>query len=106
VSGSAKATTTNGFQFEAIEHGGEYPDTMPQGVLVTNAKGHACIYDVSPTDRTLRPGKRPQDPTMDGAGLTFTAEGGKERGRMPEAVRVTDAEGRTSLYVPQKPRQR
>jgi hypothetical protein len=25
-------------------HGGEYPDTMPQAIELTDAEGHTCIY--------------------------------------------------------------
>jgi hypothetical protein len=27
-----------------LEHGGEYPDTMPQAIRVTDAEGRSCIY--------------------------------------------------------------
>jgi hypothetical protein len=27
-----------------IEHGGEYPDTMPQAIKITDADGRSCIY--------------------------------------------------------------
>jgi len=30
--------------FETLEHGGEYPDTMPQAIRVTDAEGRSCIY--------------------------------------------------------------
>jgi hypothetical protein len=33
-----------GLRFETMEHGGEYPDTMPQGIKVTDAEGRSCIY--------------------------------------------------------------
>lgn len=46
--------------------------------------------------------KRPQDPDMDGSGLTFTTleHGGKYPDMMPQAIRVTDADGKTCVYVP------
>lgn len=31
-------------KFETLEHGGEYPDTMPQAIRVTDAKGNWCVY--------------------------------------------------------------
>jgi hypothetical protein len=31
-------------RFETMEHGGEYPDTMPQAIKLTDAKGRSCIY--------------------------------------------------------------
>jgi hypothetical protein len=50
----------------------------------------------------MTPEKRPQDPSMDGTGLTFeTLEcGGEYPDTMPQAIRLTDAEGRSCIYVP------
>lgn len=31
-------------KFETLEHGGEFPDTMPQAIKVTDADGNWCIY--------------------------------------------------------------
>jgi hypothetical protein len=33
-----------GLRFETVEHGGEYPDTMPQAIKLIDAKGRSCIY--------------------------------------------------------------
>jgi hypothetical protein len=33
-----------GLRFETLEHGGEYPDTMPQAIKLTDAEGRSCIY--------------------------------------------------------------
>lgn len=33
-----------GLRFETFDHGGEYPDTMPQAIKVTDAEGRSCIY--------------------------------------------------------------
>jgi len=33
-----------GLTFQTLEHGGEYPDTMPQAIRLTDAKGRSCIY--------------------------------------------------------------
>jgi hypothetical protein len=33
-----------GLRFETQEHGGEYPDTMPQGIKLTDAEGRSCTY--------------------------------------------------------------
>jgi len=30
--------------FETMEHGGEYPDTMPQAIKLIDAEGRSCIY--------------------------------------------------------------
>jgi hypothetical protein len=29
--------------FEALDHGGEYPDTMPQAIRLTDALGRSCL---------------------------------------------------------------
>ena len=34
----------SGLQFETLEHCGEYPDTMPQAVRITDAEGRSCLY--------------------------------------------------------------
>jgi len=46
--------------------------------------------------------KRPQDPDKDGAGWTFETleHGGKYPDSMPQAIKATDAEGRSCIYVP------
>jgi hypothetical protein len=33
-----------GLRFETMEHGGEYPDTMPQALRLVDAEGRSCIY--------------------------------------------------------------
>ena len=33
-----------GLRFETMEHGGEYPDAMPQAIKLTGAEGRSCIY--------------------------------------------------------------
>jgi hypothetical protein len=33
-----------GLRFETMEHGGEYPDTMPQAIKLVDAEGPSCIY--------------------------------------------------------------
>lgn len=32
------------WKFETLEHGGEYPDCMPQAIRATDANGRSCIY--------------------------------------------------------------
>lgn len=34
----------DGWSFELLDHGGEYPDTMPQAIRATDAQGRSCIY--------------------------------------------------------------
>jgi hypothetical protein len=34
----------SGLRFETMDHGGEYPDTMPQAIKLTDAEGRSCIY--------------------------------------------------------------
>jgi hypothetical protein len=50
----------------------------------------------------LTPEKRPQDPSMDGTGLRFETmdHGGEYPDTMPQAIKLTDAEGRSAIYVP------
>jgi hypothetical protein len=50
----------------------------------------------------VTPEKRPQDPYGDGTGLVFETleHGGEYPDSMPQAIRVTDAEGRSCMYVP------
>jgi hypothetical protein len=33
-----------GLRFETMEHGGGYPDTMPQAIKLTDAEGRSGIY--------------------------------------------------------------
>jgi hypothetical protein len=50
----------------------------------------------------LAPDKRPQDPQMDGTGLRFETmdHGGEYADAMPQAIKLTDAEGRSCIYLP------
>jgi hypothetical protein len=50
----------------------------------------------------MAPHKRPQDPQMDGHGLRFETldHGGEFPDAMPQAIKLTDAEGRSCIYVP------
>ena len=52
--------------------------------------------------KRMAPEMRPQDPSMDGAGLSFQTleHGGEEPDTMPQAIRLTDAEGRWCIYEP------
>jgi hypothetical protein len=34
-----------GLTFETLDHGGEYPDTMPQAIRLIDAEGRSCLYD-------------------------------------------------------------
>jgi hypothetical protein len=34
----------DGYKIETLEQGGEYPDTMPQAIEVTDAKGRKALY--------------------------------------------------------------
>ena len=34
----------SGLRFETLEPGGEFPDTMPQAVRITDAEGRSCLY--------------------------------------------------------------
>jgi hypothetical protein len=34
----------SGLRFETMDHGGEYPDDMPQAIILTDSEGRSCIY--------------------------------------------------------------
>jgi hypothetical protein len=34
----------SGLRFETMDHGGEYPDGMPQAIKLTDSEGRSCIY--------------------------------------------------------------
>jgi hypothetical protein len=34
----------SGLRFETMDHGGEYPDDMPQAIKLTDVEGRSCIY--------------------------------------------------------------
>jgi hypothetical protein len=69
---------------------------------ITIRPGHAQRSRIPAT----APGKRPQDPDLDGTGLTFEPleHGGEYPDTMPQAIRLTDARGRSAVYVPIKVR--
>jgi hypothetical protein len=50
----------------------------------------------------LMPEDRPQDPTLDGSMLDFQTleHGGEFPDTMPQAIRITDGNGKSCLYVP------
>ena len=50
----------------------------------------------------LAPERRPQDPNFDGEGWTFELmeHGGDYPDAMPQAIRATDADGRSCIYIP------
>ena len=52
--------------------------------------------------RRMTPDMRPQDPSLRGEGLTFETleHGGEEPDAMPQAIKLTDADGRWCIYVP------
>jgi hypothetical protein len=40
-----------GLRFETLDHGGEYPDAMPQAIKLIDAEGRSCICSVSRFER-------------------------------------------------------
>ena len=43
-----------GLRFETMDHGGEYPDTMPQAIKLVDAGGRSCIYvPITQDDRVV-----------------------------------------------------
>jgi hypothetical protein len=89
-----------GWTFQLVEHGGEYPDNMPQVMIASDARGR--FYTLVANIGGMSPEGRPQDPTGDGAGWTFQTleHGGEFADDMPRAIRATDAECRSCIYVP------
>jgi hypothetical protein len=61
----------------------------------------ATVPDDARALRPMPPDKRPQDRSLDGAGMTFEAleHGGEYPDTMPQAIRVTDPLGRSAVYV-------
>jgi hypothetical protein len=53
--------------------------------------------------RPLTAQMRPQDPALDGSGLTFETleHGGGYADTMPQAIKVTDGQGRWFIYHPE-----
>jgi hypothetical protein len=87
--------------FTPLEHHGF--DLFPEALEVTDREGRSCIY-VPDQEAEVFPDSRPRDETMDGKGLRFEtlAHGGEYPDRMPQQVRVTDAQGRSGVYAPVK----
>jgi hypothetical protein len=87
-----------GLYFHTQEHHGY--DCCPEAVVLIDARNRSCVYlceqELSDTS------ERPADRDMDGWGLRFEtlAHGGEFPDKMPQAIQVTDAEGRSYLYVP------
>ena len=90
----------SGLRFQTLEQGGACPDTMPQAILVTDLQGRSCTY--VPAKQSVVEKYRPQDLTLDGTELDFETlnHGGEYPDKMPQLIRLTDPEGRTSDYVP------
>jgi len=86
-------------KFETLEHGGKYTDTMPQALRVSDREGRSCIFEPA---EELAPEQRPQDHYGEGSGLRFRVleYGGEYPDNMPQAIRLTDFEGRACVYVP------
>ena len=87
-------------KFETLEHGGKYPDTMPQALRVSDREGRSCIFEPA---EELGPEERPQDRSLGGESLTFEVleYGGDYDDDMPMSIRLTDhPERRSCIYVP------
>jgi hypothetical protein len=56
----------SGLRFETMEHGGEYPDTMPQAIKLVDAEGRTCIYvPITQNDKVVDSQCFPFDPEDD-----------------------------------------
>jgi hypothetical protein len=87
--------------FAPLEHHGF--DLFPEALEVTDGEGRSCIY-VPDQEGEVFSDSRPRDETMDGKGLRFEtlSHGGEYPDLMPQHVRVTDAQGRSCVYAPEK----
>jgi hypothetical protein len=47
-----------GLTFTTAEHGGEYPDMMPQVIVLTDAEGRSCVYHPVTVDGQVVKSKR------------------------------------------------
>jgi hypothetical protein len=87
--------------FTTLEHHGF--DLFPEALEVADQEGRSCMY-VPQQDADVFSDERPRDETMEGKGLRFEplVYGGEHADRMPQQVRVTDAQGRSCFYAPVK----
>lgn len=85
-----------GLEFDFLEHHGF--DVCPEAIELRDAEGRSCVYAVNVPFREAR--DRPQDEHMNRSGLRVEtlAHGGAYPDNMPQALRVTDAKGRSALY--------
>jgi hypothetical protein len=62
------------------------------------------MYVVAHRYKKLTEDMRPQDPTLDGSTMKFQTleHGGQFPDTMPQAIKVTDEQGRWCIYVPIK----
>jgi hypothetical protein len=58
-----------GWTFQLVEHGGEYPDNMPQAMIAADAQERS--YTLVPNRGEIPADGRQQDPMGDGDGWTF-----------------------------------
>jgi hypothetical protein len=73
-------------------------DTCPEVLIVRDGWGGKAIYEVQ--DRYSETSKRPQTEDIAGRDLRYeTLEHGPEDD-MPQAIRVTDPQGRSAIYRP------
>jgi len=77
---------------------------LERGELPSNALPH---NEQEPNLQPMDPNERPQDQYLDGRDMRFYGykidtleQGGEYLDTMPQAIEVTDAEGRKALYVP------
>ncbi|MEA2936348.1 MAG: hypothetical protein QOD74_2994 [Variibacter sp.] len=87
--------------FTPLEHHGF--DLFPEALEITDREGRSCIF-VPEQEEEVFSDSRPRDQTMNGKGLRFEtlSHGVEYTDRMPQQVRVTDAQARSSVYAPVK----
>jgi hypothetical protein len=86
-----------GLRFETAEHG---YDGCPEAIVLTDPDGRQCTYIVE--QQFSETSNRPSDPSGDGKNLKIETRehGGEYPDDMPQALRVSDDQGRVALYRP------
>ena len=62
-----------GWTFALCEHGGEFPDTMPQAIVATDAQGRTCTYLAVTVDGKVVDHKHFVTSSQPGAAIVYDA---------------------------------
>jgi hypothetical protein len=84
-------------KFTTLEHHGI--DVCPEAIEIVDLKGRVATYRVTQSHAR---NERARDMLMDGSALRFETleHGGQYPDDMPQLIKVTDPDGRTSRYKP------